>query len=247
MVPVVPAPFETFPALAAHADRCLHAFLGRVPSVDVATTDRADALARLNAAHQAARRQLLLGGGGGDWPLATAQQIHGREVAVVRDVAVPAAPVSGVDGLLTDAPGIVLGIYVADCGPVFLLDPVRGAIGLVHAGRRGTERGIVPATIAAMNEHFGSRPADLLLQLGPCIRPPHYEVDFAAEILAQAHRAGVGHVHDCGRDTAADLGRYYSYRMEKGCTGRMLALLGLRPEPPPPRNVKASGQTIDRR
>ena len=217
------APAETFPAMERHAALCAHAFLGRVPGVDVATEDRAEALARLDDAHRQARREAGLG----DWPLATAAQVHGRELAVLTTV--PDAPVPGVDGLLTDRPGLILGIYVADCGPVFLLDPVRRAIGLVHAGKKGTALGIVPAAIAAMTAHFGSRPADLVFQLGPCIRPPHYEVDFAADLLAQARRAGVTAVHDCGRDTAADPARYYSYRMERGRTGRMLALLALRP------------------
>ena len=117
------------------------------------------------------------------------------------------APIPGVDGLLTDRPGLVLGIYVADCGPVYLFDPVRRAIGLVHAGKKGTALGIVPTAVSAMGERFGSRPADLVFQLGPCIRPPHYEVDFAAELLAQARHVGVEQVHDCGRDTAADLRR----------------------------------------
>ena len=219
------SPFsETFPALAQHSDRCRHMFLGRVAGVDVATENRATALSRLADAHREARRA----GGFGERQLATAEQVHGRGLAVVVEEAA-GAPAPGVDGLLTDRPGLVLGIYVADCGPVYLLDPVRRAIGLVHAGKKGTALGIVPAAIAAMGEHFGSRPADLVFQLGPCIRPPHYEVDFAADLLAQARRAGVAQVHDCGRDTAADLGRYYSYRVEKGRTGRMLALLALRP------------------
>ena len=216
-------PAETFPALARHTAGCVHAFLGRVPGVDVSTEDRAEALSRLDGAHGRARREA----GFGEWPLATAEQVHGRELAVL--AATPEAALPGVDGLLTDRPGLVLGIYVADCGPVFLLDPVRRAVGLVHAGKKGTALGIVPAAIAAMGKHFGSRPADLVLQLGPCIRPPHYEVDFAADLLAQARDAGMVEVHDCGRDTAADPGRYYSYRMEKGRTGRMLALLALRP------------------
>lgn len=219
-----PAPVETFPALERHQARCVHAFLGRVPGVDVATEDRALALARLDGSHRRTRRDLA---NFGNWPLATAEQVHGRELAVLD--APPAAVAPGVDGLLTDRPGLVLGIYVADCGPVFLLDPVREAIALVHAGKKGTALGIVPAAIATMVSRFGSRPADLVFQLGPCIRPPHYETDFAADLLAQARDAGLTQVHDCGRDTAADLRRYYSYRMERGRTGRMLALLALRP------------------
>ena len=79
-----------------------------------------------------------------------------------------------------------------------------------------------------MREQFGSVPRDLVVQLSPCIRPPHYEVDFAAEIVRQVRGAGVEKVHDSGRCTACDLARYYSYRAEKARTGRMLALLALR-------------------
>jgi copper oxidase (laccase) domain-containing protein len=79
-----------------------------------------------------------------------------------------------------------------------------------------------------MREEFGSNPDDLIAQLSPCIRPPYYEVDFAAEIVAQLEGCGVSQVFDSGENTGSDLSRFYSYRMEKGLTGRMLALLALR-------------------
>ena len=66
-----------------------------------------------------------------------------------------------------------------------------------------------------MREQFGSVPRDLVVQLSPCIRPPHYEVDFAAEIVRQVRGSGVEKVYDSGRCTACDLSRYYSYRAEK--------------------------------
>jgi hypothetical protein len=80
-----------------------------------------------------------------------------------------------------------------------------------------------------MIDRFGSDPADFVVHLSPCIRPPHYEVDFAAEIVQQCRALGVSEIHDSGVCTAGDLDRYYSYRAEKGKTGRMLALLGLNP------------------
>ena len=78
-----------------------------------------------------------------------------------------------------------------------------------------------------MIERFGSDPANMIVQLSPCIRPPCYEVDFVAEIIRQCRMLGVRHIHDSGTCTACDLGRYYSYRAEKGKTGRMLAVIGL--------------------
>jgi copper oxidase (laccase) domain-containing protein len=80
-----------------------------------------------------------------------------------------------------------------------------------------------------MIDRFGSDPANMIVQLSPCIRPPNYEVDFAAEIVRQCRALGGKQIHDSGICTACDLDRYYSYRAEKGKTGRMLALIGLNP------------------
>ena len=130
--------------------------------------------------------------------------------------------------LITAAAGVCLGIHVADCGPVYLIDPARRVIALLHSGRKGTEQQITAVAIRAMEREFGCNAADMIVQLGPCIRPPLYETDFAAEILRQARAAGVREVHDCGACTGTHVSRYYSYRVEKGRTGRMLALLALR-------------------
>ncbi len=121
----------------------------------------------------------------------------------------------------------MLGVYVADCCAVYILDPKTPAIGLVHSGRKGTELGVVTNGINQMVHRFASNPANMIVQLSPCIRPPHYEIDFAAEIMRQCRAFGVKEIHDSEVCTACDLARYYSYRAEKGKTGRMLALLGL--------------------
>jgi YfiH family protein len=156
-------------------------------------------------------------------PAAWGAQPHGNRIAAVT------APgrIPAVDALSTNVRGLPLLVRVADCGPVYFYDPVRQVIALAHSGRKGTEGNIVGETIAHLETTHGSRPAELIVQLGPCIRPPHYEVDFAAEIGRQARRAGVVHYSDCGRCTACDLTRYYSYRAEKGKTGRMWAVLML--------------------
>jgi len=212
---------EFFPALQRIAG-VRHAFLGRVPGIDVAT-DRDQALARLDAAHRAARAQLGLE----ERRFATAEQVHGNEIAVLDHSLGANYCCAGADGLITSQPGVSLGIYVADCCAVFLVDPVRHAIGLVHSGKKGTEWAIASRAIAKMQEYFGTAPGDLIVQLSPCIRPPHYEVDFAREIVRQVRASGVQQVHDSGLCTTCDLFRYYSYRAEKGRTGRMLALLAL--------------------
>jgi copper oxidase (laccase) domain-containing protein len=196
-------------------------FVGRVGGVEV-STDKGATLARLEPAHREAVERL-----GFSWAqLRRAEQVHGAEVAVVTGEEEPV--VAGVDGLICGVPGIVLGIYVADCAAVYLVDRVTGAIGLVHSGKKGSELGIVRVAVEEMAEQFGTRPEDLEVAIAPCIRPPHYEVDFAACIRDQLRELGVrdGSLCDSGRCTGAEVAEYYSYRVEEGCTGRMLALLG---------------------
>lgn len=213
------APVEKFPALEAVAG-LTHGFTGRVAGLDV-QADREVVLGRLAGLHAAARTAL----GIGEKRFVCGEQVHGRELALVDENT--AGPVAGVDGLITASPGVCLGVYVADCCAVYLADPGRRVIALLHSGRRGSELGITAAAIATMRADFGCDPADLVVQLSPCIRPPQYEIDFAALIRAQCHAAGVAQVSDCGTCTGANVGRYYSYRVERGQTGRMLALLAL--------------------
>lgn len=209
---------ETFPALAKLP--VIHAFTGRFPGIDV-DTDRDTALARLGEAHAQLRTELGLG----DRCFITAEQVHGSAVAAVR--ADSRSPFPGVDALITDDPAVCLGIYVADCGPIFLVDPERRAIGCIHSGKKGTQLEIVRATVDAMVATYGCEPARMVAQLGPCIRPPFYEIDFPSKITRQLAQAGIGSIHDCGTCTAAHPDRYYSYRRELGKTGRMVALLAL--------------------
>lgn len=213
---------EQFPALDA-LPGVAHAFTLRVPGIEV-SRDKVEALARLDATHREIRKEHGLDRA----PFVTAQQVHGKRIGVVEAATTDGKCFDNCDGVITDQRGVCLGIYVADCCAVFVVDPVRNAIGLVHSGKKGTELGIVSNAINAMGEHFGSRPADLVVQLSPCIRPPHYETDFAGEIVRQCRDLGVIGVHDCGDCTACDLNRYYSYRAEKGRTGRMLGFLALR-------------------
>lgn len=214
-------PVETFEALE-RLPGIRHAFLCRVPGLDV-RTDREEARARLAEHHAEARREL----GFPVEPFATARQVHGNRVAVLREPVTQEA--ADTDGLVTNVPGLCLGVYVADCCAVYLADPVKRAIGLLHSGKKGTELEIARCAVETMAHEFGSDPGDLVAQLSPCIRPPDYEVDFASEIARQLRGCGVGRVADCGANTATDLERYYSYRIEKGRTGRLLALLMIEP------------------
>jgi len=225
-------PFEQFSALSA-IEICRHLFTQRIPGIDV-SHDKAEVLERLDSAHREIRKVI----GIGEWPLFTAEQVHGNKIAVF-GVGTPrgvrsaqrANPTghefAACDGIITNQRGIALGIYVADCCAVYIIDPETPAIGLVHSGRKGTELGVVTNAIQEMIDRFGSDSANMIVQLSPCIRPPHYEVDFAAEIIRQCRALGIQKIHDSGICTACNLDRYYSYRAEKGKTGRMLAVLEL--------------------
>jgi YfiH family protein len=81
------------------------------------------------------------------------------------------------DSLITRSPGFALGVFTADCLPIFLYDPQKEAIGLVHAGWRGTARGVTGKAVEKMKAAFLCRSADIRAAMGPCIGPCCYEVD----------------------------------------------------------------------
>jgi YfiH family protein len=111
-----------------------------------------------------------------------AKQVHGDNVcrvtaeqrgrgAVSHDDAIPST-----DALITDVPGVPIGVFTADCVPVFLYDPRRVAVGIVHAGWRSTALSIVSKAARMMEEEFGSDASDIWAAFGPSIGPCCYEV-----------------------------------------------------------------------
>jgi polyphenol oxidase len=197
-----------------------HGFISRVSGRSVDTADKEQALAILAPAHDS-----LLEGAGIDLrKIAYAEQVHGADLKVVT-AANCAGVTEGVDGLLTNGPGIALGIYVADCAAVWVVDPVNRALALLHSGKKGSELGIVRKALERMKVEYGSRADQVMVQVSPCIRPPAYEIDFAAMIRRDCLELGVleARYFDEGVCTAANNGIYYSYRKERGHTGRMLA------------------------
>jgi copper oxidase (laccase) domain-containing protein len=212
------APLNALPGVRA-------GWIERVPGLPI-TGGRDEAMTLLRPIHEAAI--FTFAGPSPSWW--RAEQVHGNAVALVpgsnQILALDGLPViPGVDGLITNHSGIVLAIYVADCGAIWLADRKTGAIGLLHSGKKGTESNILGVALDLMIKHFDTTPADVTAVLSPCIRPPDYEIDFAAEIGHQAARAGVGNFIDCGLNTASDPARFYSYRKELGKTGRMMALI----------------------
>ncbi len=102
-------------------------------------------------------------------------QVHGTQIAVV-DGSNPSSRPDGTDGLLTDKRDIVLCVLTADCVPLFLFDPIRRVIGLVHAGRKGILEGIPTRSVQLMVEHYGTDPESILAFVGPSACPRCYEV-----------------------------------------------------------------------
>jgi polyphenol oxidase len=107
------------------------------------------------------------------WPLVTLRQVHSD---IIRFVDSPSeTPLAG-DGLITATPGLLLGIQTADCLPIILVDPKHGAVGVFHAGWRGTVKRIVEKGVGEMRRRFGSRPGDLKAAIGPGIHGCCYQV-----------------------------------------------------------------------
>jgi YfiH family protein len=160
------------------------------------------------------------------------------------------------DALVTDRPGVSLFLRFADCVPILLYDPARRAVGLVHAGWRGTVQDVAGSAVRALSEHYGSRPADLVAAIGPSIGPDHYPV--GPEVVEQVHaafpgpngllhtganrqthldlwganeralrQAGVQQIEIAGVCTACRPDLFYSHRAEAGRTGRFGAVIAL--------------------
>ncbi|HVY13870.1 MAG TPA: peptidoglycan editing factor PgeF [Rhodopila sp.] len=168
------------------------------------------------------------------------RQVHGdRTVTVTDPWAVGAGEAA--DAMVTDRPGLALGIVTADCAPVLFADASAGVIGAAHAGWRGAVGGIIESTLTAM-QRLGARVEAIAAAIGPCIGQASYEVgpDLRAEVLAhdagherffgsgqradrwqfdlagycamRLQEAGVTQVTITGCDTLADEARFFSHR-----------------------------------
>ena len=127
----------------------------------------------------------------GENDLLTLHQIHSTDVLTVADQRWTSPGAPRADGLVTDRPGVVLGVLAADCAPVLLADSGAGVIGACHAGWKGALGGVVEATIGAM-EKLGARREAIAAVIGPCIGKDSYEVgpEFPAPFRAQDEANG---------------------------------------------------------
>jgi len=180
-------------------------------------------------------------------------QVHGIRVRAVR--AAQAGTIQpGTDGLITAAPGVALLLRFADCVPLMMSDPVRGAVGVIHSGWRSTVGNIAQGAVDVFVEQVGSRPEDLWAGIGPSIGPCCYEIgsetveevqrvvhgsesldrraatfylDLPGLVERQLRAAGVVHVETAGLCTACHTEEWFSHRAERGQTGRFGALVVL--------------------
>lgn len=116
------------------------------------------------------------------------RQMHGTGIAKV-DWSDAGTLKDGCDGLVTDAPGLPLFLVFADCVPILLFDPQRRALGVCHAGWRGTVNGAAAAAVWALQAAFDSDPTDLVACIGPSIGPASYAVGEDVITLASAKLA----------------------------------------------------------
>jgi YfiH family protein len=229
------------------------------------------------------------------WPLVSLRQIHsdlihriegieGMQVEGMRDDPMPGQLSAG-DGIVSDTPGVLVTVQTADCLPIILVDPKRRAVGVFHAGWRGTVQRIVEKGVGEMRKHFGSDPRKLVAAIGPGVQGCCYEVGeevrtrFEAQFayagslfreekqsdpvrekypllfltarapghselpvklfldLVEANRRqllGAGltakNIDTTAPCTACHTALLFSFRTEKGVTGRMMAAAGIRLE-----------------
>ncbi len=220
--------------------------------------------------------------GGKVWPLVTLRQIHSDLIHCISEL--PTGQLAG-DGLITRMPGILLAIQTADCLPIILVDRKRRAVGVFHAGWRGTVKRIVEKGVGEMQRWFGTKPRDIRAAIGPGIHGCCYEVGpevrgefesqfaYAAELFREvkesdpvrekypllfltARAPGHGELPpkifldlvEANRRQLLDVGvppknidsstlctacrsdLLFSHRAEKGVTGRMMGVVGIRPD-----------------
>ena len=122
------------------------------------------------------RRRLLDGLGAPEMELRVLRQIHSDLIRVMDGNSVPAGPPPAGDGLLTNRPGLLLAVLVADCLPILLADARQRVVAALHCGWRGTARRLAQKGVGILKQRFGSREQDLWAAIGPGIRACCYQV-----------------------------------------------------------------------
>ena len=181
--------------------------------------------------------------------IAKSHQVHGCEILKVT----AGGRFEGYDALITNEKNIQLAVTIADCTPVLIYDPVNHAVAAIHAGWRGTVQNIVSTTVKALAAEYGSNPRNCIAYVGTCIDECSFEVgEEVAVNFESGHKrwdaslkkffidlklankdqlllAGLvsENIGVSAYSTVLNNEDYFSYRHEKGLTGRMLATIGM--------------------
>ena len=224
----------------------VHAFTSRPPDLGFGRRPREEILKN--------RRQVCHILGVNFLCLTAGEQVHQAEVSTVgredegRGALSQEGAIPKVDGSVSNVSAVPLVLFTADCVPLFFLDPVKRAIGLAHAGWRGTLANAAGKVVSQMKTAYGTRPEDLLVTLGPSIGPCCYQV--GEEVLSLFHhRFSDGrrlNLWEANREellsegvkdenivnseicTSCHSDIFFSERRDGSPTGRMMALLMLR-------------------
>src|ERR1700741_1748165 len=180
--------------------------------------------------------------------VASSGQVHGKD-GFISDRSQSA---QCYDAVITNKKGLLVAITIADCTPVLIYDSYSHAAAAIHAGWRGTVQQIVPNTLQQMKKEYGTRAEDCFAYIGTCISEKAFEVEadvadqFSSDLkhfderkqkffvdlkkanLQQLINEGVPtiQIEISDRCTVLNNDRYFSYRKEKGQTGRMMAVIG---------------------
>jgi hypothetical protein len=185
-----------------------------------------------------------------------AWQVHGNKIIQVNQPRGLDNPPEKADGLVTNGGSITLFMRFADCVPILLYDPVKGVVGIFHAGWKGTLRKIVNRGVKVFREDYNSNTDDIVAGIGPSICAEHYVIkdDVAtlvrktfktetAEVLTTSksgihlnlakanqiilQQSGVKKIEFSNICTACDTGKWFSHRSESGATGRFGAYIAV--------------------
>jgi polyphenol oxidase len=187
----------------------------------------------------------------------TTWQVHGADVVMAHQPVANRKWLAKADGIITKQPDTPLVMRFADCTPLLYFDPVQRAIGIAHAGWRGTVQGMASAMVKAMQMAYNTNPADLIVTIGPSISQKCFQVgeevvQALEDYFGQDHnlvqrdasdgtayvdlwranqldlqRLGVENIEIMGICTHQAIDEFYSHRAEKGKTGRFGAVISL--------------------
>jgi len=240
-----PAVFDTFPEIVAGMST-RHGGISPIPYASLNLDNRGPDEATNREEN---RKRFCAELGFGAEALVRSLQIHDTQILLAEEPGI----YDSYDAFVTNQPGLLLAVSIADCTPILIFDKKQKAVAAVHAGWKGTACGIVTKTLEKMNECYGTVGGDCVAYIGPCIDECSFEVgeevaeqfenpfkrwdeqrqkffvDLKKANAAQLEAFGVPveNIEIYPYSTVIHNDMFFSYRKEKGVTGRLLAAIGL--------------------